>query len=159
MVIVKENFIMRRLLVTLFMLIAFVLGVQNVNAACSCKMQACPCSCTNITCEDFLCPENLENYLCKIGLNECQKEQARVAISQFLADTQCLRANGYKCETKCECRAYRKALRDLDCKMKNIITKCQQEDYKCVRTEVKDQVKCCHKCLINPFKRCKCACR
>ncbi len=83
----------------------------------------------------------VENYLCKIGLNECQKNEARIAIEQFKCDTNCLRANGCNCESKCDCRAYRKALRNLDCRMKKIITACQKTDYKCVKNEIKDQVK------------------
>lgn len=153
---------MKKRLVCLLTLIALAIGVQTSQAACPCKIiqVTCPCSCAcTTTCEDFLCPQTMENYFCKIGLNECQKDQARIAVCQFQTETACLRANGYKCESKCECRAYRKALRNLDCKMKNIITNCQKADYKCVKVEVKDQVKCCHKCLINPFKQCKCACK
>lgn len=151
---------MKRTLVTLFTLIALAIGTQASQAACcSCQPQTDSCACMQPCCEDFLCPEKVEDYFCKIGLNECQKDQARIAICQFIADTECLRANGYKCESKCECRAYRKALKTLDCAMKNIITTCQKADYKCVKNEVKDKVKCCHKCLINPFTRCKCACK
>lgn len=149
---------MKKRLVVLFTLIALAIGVQTSQAACPCCTQPDSCICIQQTCENFLCPQTVEDYFCKIGLNECQKDQARIAICQFQADTACLRANGYQCESKCQCRAYRKALKDLDCKMKNIITNCQKAHYKCVQKEVKDQVKCCHKCLINPFKRCKCTC-
>lgn len=157
---------MKRTLVALFTLIALSIGIQASFAACPCKpcdpcakpCPACPCDCTVPCCEDWLCPSAVENYFCKIGLNECQKCEARKAVEEFKCETKCIRANGCKCESKCDCRTYRKALRDLDCKIKMIITKCQKPDYKCVRKEVKDKVKCCHKCLINPFKRCKCAC-
>jgi len=149
---------MKKTLVMLFTLIAMSIGIQASQAACPCQTQN-PCPCVKIGCEDFLCPQSMEVNFCKMGLNECQKDQARIAVAQFIADTSCIRANGFKCESKCECRAYRKALKTLDCSMKNIITKCQKADYKCVRNEVKDQIKCCHKCLINPFKLCKCACK
>ena len=107
---------------------------------------------------DFLCPEIIENNFCKMGLNECQKVQARIAVARFIDETTWMRANGFKCENKCECRACRKALKTLDCSIKNIITKCQKAGYKCVEKDVMAQVKCCHKCLINQFKLCKCAC-
>ena len=149
---------MKKMLASLCTLIALSIGIQASQAACPCQAQD-PCPCVTKSCEDFLCPQQMEDLFCKIGLNECQKVQARIAVSQFMSDTECLRSTGYKCESKCECRAYRKALKTLDCSMKNIITKCQKADYKCARNEVKDQVKCCHKCLINPFKRCKCACK
>lgn len=154
---------MKRTLVTLFTLFALAIGIQATSAACPCQTQpvmsnCCPCTtpCCNACCEDWLNCECVEDYLCRIGLNECQKAEARCAIEQFKCDTQCIRAKGCMCENKCECRAYKKALRNLDCKMKQIITLCQKEDYKCVKHEIKDKVKCCHKCLINPFHRCKC---
>ncbi len=163
---------MKKTLVALFTLVALSIGIQTSFAACPCSnpcdpcdpcakpcdpcAKACePCGC----CEEWLDCKCLENYFCKIGLNECQKDEARKAVEEFKCKTQCLRGKDCKCETKCECRTYRKALRDLDCKMKLIITKCQKDDYKCVRKEIKKEVKCCHKCLINPFKRCKCACK
>lgn len=164
---------MKRTLVALFTLMALAFGAQMSFAACPCsapgnpcapcdpcvKPDPCDCGCPcNPCCEKWLSCKCLEDYFCRIGLNACQKAEVLKAIEQFKCDTQCIRANGCKCESKCDCRAYRKALRDLDCKVKQIITKCQKSDYKCVRKEVKDQVKCCHKCLINPFKRCKCGC-
>lgn len=127
---------------------------NKCDCGCPCK-SCCDCNC----CENWLNCKCLEDYFCQIGLNACQRAQALNAIEEFKCATQCIRANGCKCESKCDCRCYRKALRDLDCKMKNIITKCQKPDYKCVRKEIKDQVKCCHHCLINPFKRCKCCCK
>ena len=150
---------MKKTLVMLFTLITLSIGNLASQAACPCQTQVNSCPCVKVGCEDFLCPATMEDNFCKMGLNECQKAQARIAIAQFIADTACLRANGFKCESKCDCRAYRKALRTLDCAMKDIITKCQKADYKCVRKDVKEQVKCCHKCLINPFKACKCACK
>lgn len=157
---------MKKTLVALFTFIALSIGIQSSFAACPCKtpcnpcMQAASCCnpCCDCCCEDWLNCKCVEDYFCRIGLNECQKAEARCAVEQFKCNTQCQRADGCKCESKCECRTYRKALRDLDCKMKNIITKCQKTDYKCVKSEIKDKVKCCHKCLINPFHRCKCEC-
>jgi hypothetical protein len=148
---------MKKLLVALFTLVALSFGAQSF-AACPCQTDPGPCAKSSTTCDDILSCTNVEDYFCKIGLNECQKDQARIAVNKFKCDTQCLTSNACNCENKCECRAYRKALRNLDCAMKNIITKCQKADYKCVKHEIKDQVKCCHKCLINPFSRCKCAC-
>lgn len=162
------------MLVALFTMIALSIGIQASLAACPCKTDCCdkqpccekpckpcdcdPCDCNGPCCENWLNSAMVEDYFCRIGLSECQKQEAREAIETFKCETQCLRGNDCKCENKCDCRAYRKALRDLDCKMKQLITKCQKDDYKCVKKEVKDQVKCCHKCLINPFKRCKCGC-
>ncbi len=157
---------MKKTLVALFTLIALSIGIQTSQAACPCDpcnpcadpCPACPVADSCNCCESWLECKCLEDYFCKIGLNDCQKAEALKAIERFKCKTECLRAKGCKCETKCECRDYRKALRDLDCDMKKIITKCQKADYKCVRKEVKDKVKCCHHCLINPFKRCKCDC-
>lgn len=146
---------MKKVLVGLFTLIAMSITMATY-AACPCQQ---PCnSCCNTCapcCEDWLNCVCVEDYLCRIGLNECQKAEARCAIEQFKCDTACTRAKGCQCESKCECREYKKALRDLDCKMKKIITCCQKDDYKVVKNEIKDKVKCCHKCLINPFHRCK----
>lgn len=152
---------MKKTLVALFTMIALSIGAQ-VFAACPC--QTCdpcpkPCECTTPCCESWLDCQKVNEYFCKIGLNECQKAEALNAIEKFRCKTQNMRCDGCKCESKCECRAYRKAIRALDCDMKAIITKCQKADYKCVKKEIKDQVKCCHHCLINPFARCKCACK
>lgn len=152
---------MKKTLVALFTMIALAFGAQ-VFAACPC--QSCdpcqkPCECTKPCCESWLDCQKVAEYFCKIGLNECQKAEAMAAIDKFRCKTQDMRCAGCKCESKCECRVYRKALKALDCDMKSIITKCQKADYKCVKKEIKDQVKCCHHCLINPFARCKCACR
>lgn len=164
---------MKKTLVGLFTLAALSIGIQASFAACPCAapcnscMQSMPCNpccdpcakfCCDPCCEDWLNCKCVEDYLCRIGLNECQKAEARCAIEQFKCNTQCIRANGCNCESKCDCRTYRKALRCLDCKIKAIITKCQKSDYKYVRSEIKDKVSCCHKCLINPFYRCKCDC-
>lgn len=147
---------MKKVLVGLFTLIAMSIGMASF-AACPCQ-QPCNSCCNSCVpcCEDWLNCACVEDYFCRIGLNECQKAQARCAIEQFKCATACIRGKGCQCESKCECREYKKALRDLDCKMKQIITCCQKDDYKCVKNEVKDKVKCCHKCLINPFHRCKC---
>lgn len=168
---------MKKMLVGLFTFFAMAIGIQQMSfAACPCQMQTDPCSCAQPCntccdscakpcncdcgcCEDWLTCKCMEDYLCRIGLNECQKCEARKAVEEFKCETNCLRANNCKCESKCDCRCYRKALKNLDCKMKNIITKCQKADYKCVKNDIKDKVKCCHHCLINPFKHCKCACK
>lgn len=153
----EGEFIMKRMLIFMGVMVAMLVGVQTF-AACPCE-KPCPCSMNQPCCEDWLCPQAVENYFCRIGLNECQQDEAAMAIEQFKCKTQCERAKGCACENKCECRAYRKALKDLDCKMKQIITSCQKSNYKCVKHDIKDKVKCCHKCLINPFSHCKCACK
>ena len=164
---------MKKTLVALFTVVALSIGIQASFAACPCqKADPCPCAkpcdpcakpcdpcATSAPCgEGWLDCQKLEEYFCKMGFNDCQKADALKAIEEFKAETACLRANGCNCESKCDCRAYRKALRTLDCKMKTIVTKCQKSDYNCVRKEVKNDVKCSHKCLINPFSRCKCSC-
>lgn len=154
---------MKKTLVVLFTLLALSIGIQVTFAeCCPCQKQnTCDCGCLCEPCnccEGWLDCKCLEDYFCRIGLDACQKAQALKAIEDFKCCTQCLRAKGYQCESKCDCRTYRQALRDLDCKMKNIISQCQKNDYRFVRSEIKDKVKCCHKCLINPFYRCKCDC-
>lgn len=156
---------MKKTLVALFTLFALAISVQTSQAACPCQTQIAPCPCMQADpCNCAPCGEAwlnqyaVEDYFCRIGLNDCQKAQAMNAIEKFKCETKCLRANGCKCESKCECREYKKALRNLDCDMKKIITSCQKQDYKCVKDEIKDKVQCAHKCLINPFHRCKCAC-
>lgn len=192
---------MKKTLVLFGILATMLFGVQTF-AACPCAQPSCPCQaacpapcpvaapccptcnnspctcpsscCNKCSCEDWIC--RMEELFCKIGLNECQKEQARRAIAQFQCDTKCLNlcstgcgctcgsgcncgcGNKCCCESKCDCRQYKRELKNLDCEMKKIITKCQKSDYKCVKSEVKDQVKCCHKCLIWPFSLCKCCC-
>lgn len=157
---------MKKMLMSLVTLMTLIVGAR-VFAACSCNPCQCPCpeapccaapcnSCCDCCCEKWLGCNCLNDYFCRIGLNDCQKADALCAIEKFKNFTKCQRAKGCKCETKCECRDYRKALRNLDCDMKKIITKCQKDDYNCVKSEVKDQVRCCHKCLIWPFKLCKC---
>ena len=173
---------MKKTLVALFTMIALSIGVQASFAACPCQnscdpcvtpcnpcakpcdpcAKPCkPCETTMQTpcCEEWLSCAKLDEYFCKIGLSDCQKADALKAVEEFKCATACMRANGCDCESKCDCRTYRKALRTLDCSMKQIITKCQKSDYKSVKKEVKNQVKCCHHCLINPFSRCKCACK
>lgn len=155
---------MKKTLVALFTLVALAIGVNASQAACPCQSdpepcKADPCDCVQPCGEAWLYQSSVEDYFCKIGLNECQKIQAQMAIEKFKCNTACLRANGCQCESKCECREYKKALRNLDCEMKKIITTCQKADYKCVKNEIMDKVKCAHKCLINPFHRCKCACK
>lgn len=158
---------MKKILITLFSLFVMSIGIQASKADCPCQTEsgdACPCvtaepcKCHTDYCEDWLCPQALEDYFCRLGLSECQKDEARNAVGEFKCKTQAIRDKSCKCESKCECRTYKKALIGLDCKMQTIITKCQKDDYKCVRKEIKDKVKCCHKCFINPFHRCKCSC-
>lgn len=179
---------MKKTLVALGLLMTVVFGAQQSFAACPCAQPcpspcpvetpcppppcpvATPCPCPEATpcnpcdtkcksCEDWL--SRLESYYCRIGFNECQKDQARCAVNQFLCDIKCLNItdNNCGCESKCDCRAYKRALKNLDCEMKKIITKCQKSDYKCVKKEVKDQVACFHKCLIWPFSLCNCNCK
>jgi hypothetical protein len=166
---------MKKTLVALGILTTLLIGAQTSFAACPCE-NPCPCPCTEsvpcpapcpcaeatpcptpcnkANCDDWLC--KMETYYCRVGLSECQKAEARIAVAQFLCDTS--RLNKCTCpkETKCDCRQYKRELKQLDCQMKKIITKCQKADYKCVKNEIKDQVKCCHKCLIFPFSLCKC---
>lgn len=178
---------MKKTLLGIVTLVALAIGV-NSYAACPCDpcekpcdpcAKACepcekpcepcnpckscepcdPCACTTGCGEDWLCSSSLQEYFCQMGFTECQKQEAMNAIEEFKCKTECIRANDCKCETKCDCRTYRKALRDLDCQMKQIITKCQKDEYKDVKKAVKDQVKCAHKCLINPFNSCKCSCK
>lgn len=148
---------MKKMSVSFFILIALIFNLQASFAKCPCAKSCNPCkSCT--CCESWLSCHYLEDYFCRVGLNECQKCEARRAVEEFKCETQSIRTKGCRCESKQECRCYRKSLRNLDCKMKNIITPCQKADYKVVRKEIKSKVKCCHKCLINPFKRCRCYC-
>lgn len=170
---------MKNMFLALFTLTILFFGVR-VFAACPCQIDCSPCPCPAspcaqpcqttccdpcecvspcnpcCNCEEWLDCNYLTDYFCRMCFNDCQKAAALNAIERFKCCTQCLRAKGYQCELKCECRAYRRALRDLDCDMKNIITRCQRPDYRCVRREIKDKVKCCHSCLIWPFKLCKC---
>lgn len=149
---------MKKILVSLFTLftLAFV-SAQISFAACpykNCQVLpfGCTCSpCCDCCCEDWLNCLCFEDYFCYMRLSECQKCEARKAIEEFKCCTQCLRAKNCKCESKRECRQYRKALRKLDCKMRNITTSCQKYDYKCVRKEIKDKIEYCHKCFIWPF--------
>ena len=164
---------MKKTLLALFTAVALTLGMQASFASCPCEQPqseattaSCPCekpSCDSCAtkppcCEGWLDCQKLEEYFCKMGLSDCQKADAQKAIEEFKASTDAIRSKGCSCESKCECRSYRKALKHLDCHMKSIITKCQKADYKAVKKEVKKEVKCCHKCLINPFSRCKCSC-
>lgn len=167
----KEKCTMKKMLVSLFTLAALIIGARVYADCCPCQANPCctdspcatpcpaPCNpCCDCCCEKWLNCRCLEDYFCRMCFNECQKAEALCAIERFKCCTKCLRLKNCKCESKRECRAYRKALRNLDCDMKKIITRCQKDDYKCVRREVKDQVKCCHSCLIWPFKLCKCNC-
>ncbi len=166
---------------TLFAIAAFAALALGTNsfAACPCSSDPSPCDMPHNNCyeqqkpcdtpcnpckenlgcsEDWLSYSNLQEYFCQMGFTDCQKEEAMNAIEEFKCKTQALRNNDCTCETKCDCRTYRHALKDLDCKMKHIVTQCQKDEYKEVRRAVKEQVKCAHKCLINPFSSCKCAC-
>lgn len=175
---------MKKTLTTLFTLIALTMCTPKVFAQCACPTPQpccptatapcpcqeatpcspcaqpccpttqCPCDCSKA--ETWFCPQCVEAYFCRLGLTECQKCAARQAVEQFKCCVQCLPTC---CASRCQCREYRKALRDLDCKIKNIITDCQKKEYKCVRSEVKSQVKCCHRCLIGPKFCRKCSCQ
>lgn len=174
---------MKKLLIIFGLNIAIIFGSQITYAECPCsplspcisqttqccnqcnpceKTNPCLCqTCFDPCCEGWLDCQKLENYFCKLGLTECQKIDARNVIARFICETQNLRCKGYKCENKCECRKYRKEICNLDYEMKKIITDCQKQDYNCIRSEIKDQVKCCHNCLIWPFSFggcCKCNC-
>lgn len=170
---------MKKSLTALFTLIVLTICIPKVFAACPCQTSPpspattapcqtdlapaspcptveCPCDC-NKTSETWLCPENVEAGLRRLGFTECQKNSARQAIEEFKCAIKDL-PKCCRCESKCDCKKYRMALNDLDCKMKNIITRCQKKEYDCIREEVKKQVQCCHKCLMWP-KKCKCGCK
>ncbi|MBQ9688305.1 hypothetical protein IJV79_01570 [bacterium] len=162
---------MKKSLVALFA-IATLLG-QSAFAACPCpKANPCDTPCEKVkpcddpcekpdkcdvnklsNCENWLTQASLENYYCRLNLSQAQRCEATNAIEKFKSKTMTISSNG-ECESKCDCKRYRLALKELDCDMKNIITDCQKSEYKAVKSEVKDQVKCCHKCLVNPFTRC-----
>lgn len=145
------------------MAIMFIAG-QSSFANCPCQQTepqpACPCQTCEPTCpcqpccEGWLNPQKVEEYFCRIGFSDCQKEEARNLIEQFKCDTKGL--SGGVCASKCDCRKYRKELRNLDYNMRKLLTQCQKSNYKTVRCEVKSQVKCCHKCLIWPSRAPKC---
>lgn len=161
---------MKKTLVALGILTTLLIGAQTSFAACPCETP-CPCPCEATTpcpcpptCNDGCCDNfisKMESYYCRVGFSECQKAQARIAVQNFICKTQCLNKTACSCpkESRCECRKYKNELKKLDCEMKKIITKCQKADYKCVKNEIKDQVKCCHKCLVFPFSLCKCNCK
>lgn len=127
-----------------------------IENSCQCPITTyTPCcnncnNCNNCCCETWL--SKMEDYYCRVGLSECQKCLARRVMAQFLCDTQCLRNCCGPCnESACDCRQYKRELRNLDYEMKKIVTDCQKSNYNCVKNEVKDQVRCCHKCLMWPF--------
>lgn len=154
---------MKKTLIGLFAIATLL--VQGVYAACPCQREANPCK-TPSPCEkkinpcqsnrctgaDWLTQTNLEDYFSRMNLDDSQRCEAMNAIENFKDKTEGLSSG--ECASKCDCRAYRHALKDLDCDMKRILTSCQRSDYRSVRREVKNQVKCTHKCLINPFTRC-----
>lgn len=152
---------MKKTLIGLFALATLL--VQGAYAACPCQRELNPCDspcekrinpCQTNKCtgEDWLTTTNLEEYAARMDLNESQRCEAMNAIEKFKDKTEGLSSG--ECASKCDCRAYRHALKELDCDMKKIITSCQKNDYNSVKKEVKNQVKCTHKCLINPFTRC-----
>jgi hypothetical protein len=154
---------MKKTLIALFAIATLV--AQNAFAACPCQKKANPCNnpcqervnpCQTNRCtgEDWLTQANLEDYFTRMNLDDTQRCEALAAIERFREKTANLSNATGSCASKCECRAYRHALKDLDCDMKNILTSCQRGDYRSVRREVKNQVKCNYKCLINPFTRC-----
>lgn len=154
---------MKKSLVGLFALLTLV--AQNAFAACPCSQESNPCDtpapcekqfnpCETNKCtgEDWLSQSNIEEYFSRMNLDQAQRCEAMNAIENFRDKTEMLSSG--ECATKCDCRAYRHALKDLDCEMKKIITACQKSDYRSVRNDVKAHVRCTHKCLINPFTRC-----
>lgn len=157
---------MKRQLIALLSMVTFAIGTQYGFAACpisddnpcdnSCESESCKEK--KGCCEDWLYTTNLEEYFCKMNLSDNQKSEAIRAIEEFKDSTQSMRNSDCTCSSKEECREYRRALRTLDNQMKNIITKCQKNDYKAIRKEVKDQVKLCHHCLIGPSPKCKSTC-
>lgn len=177
---------MKKKLLGVFTVIALAFGASSFaacpcgNSPCTCPTSPCnnpcmsqnvspcdnPCAkkkcdpCSNIDSEAWLSSTSLQEYFCQLGFTDCQKQEAMNAIEEFKCKTKDIRMsnNGCQTESKCDCRTYRRALKDLDCKMKHIVTSCQKDEYKDVRQSVKEQVKCAHKCMINPFSRCKTSC-
>jgi len=160
---------MKKTLIGLFALLTVL--AQSSFAGCPCQRDINPCDmrdpCPKVSpcttpdpcemnklsgCTDWLTQTSLEGYFNRMNLDQAQKCEAMNAIENFMEKTENI--NIGDCATKCDCRNYRHALKDLDCDMKNIITSCQKSDYRAVRKEVKNQVKCCYKCSINPFTRC-----
>lgn len=142
---------MRKTLVALGLFTLLTLCVQATFAACPCARSStllfcrdvqrlaeasnpcpCPCDCAKEPCcEDWLNCKCVEDYFCRIGLSECQSRSQKSYRTIQMRQFKCLRVKRCNCESKCECREYRRALKDLDCKMKNLITKCQKSDYRC----------------------------
>lgn len=155
---------MKKTLVALFAIMTLSAG--GVFASCPCqKPNPCetpnPCQervkpCEKQRCEgvDWLTMENLEDYAQRMNLDDEQKCEAMKAIEKFQAKTAGLTNARGECASKCECKTYKKALHELDCDMKQILTSCQMEDYRSVKREVKNNVKCNYKCFSNPFARC-----
>jgi hypothetical protein len=175
---------MKKTFVMLGLLAAMFVAGQASFAACPCQQEtaapACPCqaapktepietscpscpdnSCAKADCpcqtcaESWLEPQKVEDYFCRIGLSDCQKDSARKLIEEFKCNTKGL--NGGECESKCDCRKYRKELRHLDYDMQKLLTQCQKSNYANVKSDIKSQVKCCHKCLIWPSMAPKCS--
>src|SRR5574344_1135307 len=162
---------MKRSLVLLGLLTTIFISGQSSFASCPCQSPCQteptpppaatePCNkCEKPTCsscnETWTDSQKMEEYFCQIGLSDCQKDEARKLVEEFKCNTQGL--NGGDCENKCDCRKYRKELRHLDREMKKLLTECQKSNYAEVRSDVKSQVKCCHKCLIWPSLQKKCS--
>lgn len=162
---------MKKVFLFLTFITLFFIGTQVTFAQCQCTpcVQSAPCACNPSPyqtccyscCEAWLNCQCIENYLCQLGLSECKKCDARNMVERFKCETNCLRCKGYKCESKCDCRKYRKELCNLDYEIKKLLCGCQKDKYKCIRNEIKDQVRCCHRCLIWPISFggcCKCSC-
>ena len=125
---------------------------EPIETDSCCSKADCPCQ----TCaESWLEPQKVEDYFNRIGLSDCQKDSARKLIEEFKCNTKGL--NGGECESKCDCRKYRKELRHLDYDMRKLLTECQKSNYANVKSDIKAQVKCCHKCLIWPSMAPKCS--
>ncbi len=172
---------MKKSLIALFAVVALTITTQSAFAGCPCNKTISPCDkkvspceqklnpcekadpCEKVdpceanremSCEGWLTRASLDDYFVRMNLNDSQVCEAMSAVENFKSKTKNFRNSNGECETKCDCRMYRQALKELDCDMKKIISQCQKEQYKEIKAEVKSQVKCCHKCLINPFNRC-----
>lgn len=157
---------MKKTFVALFALTALL--AQSAFATCPCQKNLNPCDkptpcqeervkpCEKQKCEgvDWLTMENLADYAQRMNLDENQKCEAMNAINKFRAKTEGLENAMGDCASKCECRAYKKALHELDCDMKQILTSCQMDGYRSVKRDVKNNVRCNYKCFSNPFARC-----
>ncbi|MBP7211397.1 hypothetical protein KBA27_01030 [bacterium] len=169
---------MKKTLVMVGLMAAMCITAGASFATCPCQQPApsCPCQqqeatppapvttpCEDVSKADNPCPcgenwlddQKVEEYFNKMGFSDCQKDSAKKLIEEFRCNTKGM--NGGECENKCECRQYRKELRNLDYEMRKLLTQCQKDNYKDVRKDVKSHVKCSHNCLIWPSMQKKCS--